>query len=79
MSELRLWQVEVATDRVGRSPARRAQVSKRHLVNVAARDITAAIGGALAELRERYGDDWDEDAAWVISANHRGAVNRIVE
>jgi hypothetical protein len=80
--KLRLWTVEVETDRRGGSPARPRYFSRRHVVNVAAPDIVSAIKGAIEELEERYiGEDpsFDPKLAWVVSANHKGAVNRIVE
>lgn len=70
--QLRLWQVEVGTD--GRDRYR----MKRHTVNVAAYDIIGAIDGALDHLSERF-EDWNHATAWVISANHKGVVNRVEE
>lgn len=77
--ELKLWAVEIATDKMGPSPGRPSHYAKRHVVNVAATDIVDAIYGALQELIDRYGEDFNSDRAWVISANHKGRVNRIVE
>jgi hypothetical protein len=76
--EMKLWSVEVDTNKAGPSPGRPSYWSKRHVVNVAAYTIEDAINGALDELAERYGDEFHRDGAWVISASHRGRVNRIV-
>jgi len=76
-NRLRLWQVEVETNRADASPAKPRYYSRKRMVNVAAPDIVSAIDGALGELAERD-EFFDRDSAWVISANHRGAVNRIV-
>lgn len=78
---LRLWQVEVQIPR-GSSPARPNIYVRRHMVNVAAFDIHAAIIGALDELEDRYDGspdgNFDRNIAWVVSANHKGAVNRVM-
>ena len=79
MTDLRLWQIEIQSDKMGRSPAKASYYAKRHMVNVAAPDIHSAIEGGLQELRDRYGEELNEESLWVISANHKGAVNRIVE
>lgn len=78
MSELKLWSVEVATPRAGKHPRNPSYWSKHQSVNVAAEDIIQAIGGALDELVERYEGELDRNDCWVLSASHRGRVNRIV-
>lgn len=78
-NELRLWSVEIYSAKRRNSPSRPSLYSTTVSVNVAAPDIFAAIHGAFEELRERYGDEFDEEGATVTSATHKGRVNRIVE
>ena len=76
--ELKLWSVEVSVPHRRPHPRNPSYTSRHQSVNVAARDIVSAIHGAIDELVERNIDLNPEDC-WVISASHRGRVNRIVQ
>jgi len=76
-NELKLWTIAVSLPRQSAHPRNPSYYSRNQTVNVAAPDILSAIEGALDELLERN-EGLTRDECWVVSAAHKGRVNRIV-